>query len=124
MGCCVLIIALVGQLFTLRRKIRIALGLPVNDWYDDAPEPSAWSVWSEKLRGLLRPGFSRAALLGLVFAEITFVIIAAPSGQGLMAEHRRHAREVWEYVSSYQIVSDAKNLWCVVTAPGVAASSG
>ena len=123
MGCCVLIITLVGQLFTLRRKIRIALGAPVNDWYDDTPEPSIWSVWSEKLRRWFRSGFPRAALLGLVFAEVTFAAVAVPSGQSFVAEHRRHVREAWEYVSSYRVLSDAEGLWCRATGQTVPATT-
>ena len=112
MGCCVLIMAFIAQVFALRRKMRQAVGLPVGDWYDDEPQPSAFSVWGEKLRGLLRVGTARAVLATLVFAEVTFAVVAAPGAQGLIAEHRLHARQAWEYVRNSGSYADISALWC------------
>jgi hypothetical protein len=38
-SCCVLVMAFVAQLLALRRKIRQALGVPVDDWYDHRSQP-------------------------------------------------------------------------------------
>jgi hypothetical protein len=112
MACCVLIMAFIAQLFALRRRVRRVLGLPVGDWYDDEPQPSAFSVWGEKLRSLMRKGVARAVLASLVAAEITFVVVAAPGGQGLIAEHRVHARQAWEAVRAFGASVDLSSLWC------------
>ena len=112
MACCVLLMAFVAQLFTLRRKVRQLLGLPVGDWYDDEPQPGLLSVWGGKLRGLLHNSAARAVLATFVFAEITFGVIAAPGGHGLIAEHRLHARQAWEYVRSFGGYADVSSLWC------------
>jgi hypothetical protein len=112
MGCCVLVIALIGQLFALRRKVRQALGLPVGDWYDDAPQPGLFAVWGPRARGLLRSATARAVLTAAVCGELTFVAIAAPGSQGLIAEHRLHARQAWEYVKSFGVYADVRSLWC------------
>jgi hypothetical protein len=113
MACCVLAMAFIAQLFALRRKVRRALGLPVGDWYDeDEPQPGFVAVWGGKLRGLLRNGATRAALIALVLGEITFVAIAAPGPGGLIAEHRSHARAAWEYVQSFGAYIDVSALWC------------
>ena len=123
MACCVLIMAFIAQLFALRRRVRRALGLPVGDWYDDEPQPGLFTVWGEKLSGLLRNGPKRAVLAALVFGEITFVAIAAPGGQGLIAEHRLHARQAWEYVQSFGAYVDVSSLWCA-TAQKAARNDG
>ena len=102
----------VAQLFTLRRRVRRALGLPVGDWYDDEPQPGALAVWAEKLRALMRRGSARAVLASLVAAEITFAVIAAPGAHGLIAEHRIHAREAWEAVRAFGAYVDPSSLWC------------
>ena len=123
MACCVLLMAFVAQLFALRRKLRLILGLPVGDWYDDTPLPSAFSVWGDKLRCLLRNGTARAVLATFVFAEVTFMVIAAPGAHGLIAEHRVHARQAWEYVRSFGAYADVSTLWCATSdaAPGTRA---
>lgn len=115
MACCVLIMAFIAQLFTLRRKIRRVLGLPVGDWCDDEPQPGLFAVWGEKLRRLVRNGAARAVLATLVFVEVTFAVVAAPGGQGLIAEHRLHARQAWEYVQNFGSYAQVSSLWC---APG------
>jgi hypothetical protein len=112
MGCCVLLIALIGQLFALRRKVRQALGLPVGDWYDDEPQPGLFAVWGLRARELLRSAKARAVLAAVVCGELTFVVIAAPGSQGLIAEHRLHARQAWEYVESFGVYTDVRALWC------------
>jgi hypothetical protein len=120
MACCVLIMTFIAQLFALRRRVRRALGLPVGDWYDDEPQPSAFSVWSAKLRGRMRSGAARAVLATLVGAEITFAVVAAPGGQGLVAEHRVHARQAWEAVRAFGAHVDLSSLWCKTPAPALA----
>lgn len=112
MACCVLLMAFIAQLFALRRKVRLMLGLPVGDWDDDTPQPSAFTVWGEKLRGLLRSSTARAVLATFVFAEITFAVIAAPGPNGLIAEHRVHARQAWEYLRGVGHYVDVSALWC------------
>jgi hypothetical protein len=104
--------AFVAQLFTLRRRVRRALGLPVGDWYDDEPQPGVFSVWSEKLRALMRSTTVRAVLGSMLAAEITFMVVAAPGGNGLIAEHRVHARQAWEAVRSFGASVDLSSLWC------------
>ncbi len=104
--------AFIAQLFALRRRVRRFLGLPVGDWYDDEPQPGLFSVWSEKLRALLRNSTARAVMGFLVAAEIAFVVVAAPGGQGLIAEHRIHARQAWEAVRSFGPYVDLASLWC------------
>jgi hypothetical protein len=104
--------AFIAQLFALRRKVRRTLGLPVGDWYDDEPQPGVFAVWGEKLRGILRNRASRAVLAAMVSAEIAFAVIAAPGGQGLIAEHRLHVRQAWEYVRSFGVYADVVSLWC------------
>lgn len=112
MACCVLAMAFIAQLFALRRKARQALGLPVGDWYDDEPQLGFSAVWGEKLRRLLRNGTRRAVLVSLVLGEMTFVAVAAPGKNGLIAEHRAHARAAWEYVQSFGSYVDVSSMWC------------
>lgn len=102
----------IAQLFTLRRRVRRALGLPVGDWYEDEPPRGAFSEWKEKLRTRMRTGPARAVLAALVAAEITFVVIAAPGARGLIAEHRVHARQAWEAVRAFGAYVDPSSLWC------------
>ena len=118
MACCVLIMAFIAQLFTLRRGVRRLLGLPVGDWFDDEPQPGLFAVWGEKLRRLLRNGVARAVLATFVCAELTFAAVAAPGGHGLIAEHRLHARQAWEYVRNFGNYAQVSSLWC---APGAKA---
>ena len=124
MACCVLIMAFVAQLFALRRKVRRFFGLPVGDWYDDEPQPGFIAVWGGKLRALLHNGAARAVLATFVCAEIAFGVIAAPGAHGLIAEHRLHARQAWEYVRSFGGYAEVSSLWCVTNRapPGKAAT--
>jgi hypothetical protein len=117
MACCVLVMAFVAQLFALRRRVRLALGLPVGDWYEDDPQPGIRAVWGPKLRGLLRNSPARVVLVTVAVAEIAFVVVAAPGAQGLIAEHRRHARQAWEYVTSFGVYADVASLWCATSDP-------
>lgn len=113
MACCVLAMAFVAQLFSLRRKVRRALGLPVGDWYDeDVPQPGVIAVWGGKLRGLLHNGAARTILITLVCGEITFLAVAAPGPTGLIAEHRAHLRAAWEYARNFGAQIDVSSLWC------------
>ncbi len=80
MACCVLIMAFIAQLFELRRKVRRALGLPVGDRYDDEPLPGLFSLWVDKLRGVLHSDVTRAVLVGLIFATVAIVVIVVPRG--------------------------------------------
>ena len=112
MACCVLIMAFIAQLFALRRRVRQALGLTVGDWYDEVEQPGVFATLGARARGVLRRGSTRAALAAAVCAELTFVAIAAPGGQGLIAEHRLHARQAWEYVLSVGRYADVSALWC------------
>ncbi len=116
MACCVLLMTFIAQLFTLRRKVRRAFGLPVGDWYDDEPQPGAFSVWGGKLRALAASGAARAVLASLAAAEITFVVLAAPGGQGLIAEHRVHVRQAWEAVRAFGAEVELSSLWCKTAA--------
>ncbi len=88
MACCVLIMAFIARLFSLRRKVRRALGLPVGDWYDDDSSRSAFSIWGEKLRGLLRKGVTHAVLGALVFAGVVLAIVVAAGGGERASGHR------------------------------------
>ena len=102
----------IAQLFTLRRKVRRVLGLPVGDWYDDEPQPGVFSVWGGKLRALAQTGVARTVLASLAAAEITFVVLAAPGGQGSIAEHRVHVRQAWESVRAFGAEVELSSLWC------------
>jgi hypothetical protein len=112
MACCVLIMAFIAQLYSLRRRVRQLLGLPVGDWFDDTPQPGVLSIWGEKLRRLLRNGIARAVLASFVCAEITFAAVAGPGSHGLIAEHRLHARQAWEYVRNFGSYAPVSSLWC------------
>jgi hypothetical protein len=112
MACCVLIMAFIGQLFAIRRWFRRLLGLPVSDWYDDAPQPGLVAVWGLRLRRLLRSGSLRATVVTLACAELSFMAVAAPGGHGLIAEHRLHARQAWEYIQTFGAYAPVASLWC------------
>jgi len=103
---------LIGQLFAVRRKFRQALGLPVADWYDDEPQLGIVAIWGQRARELTRHSKARAVLAALVCAELSFLIIAAPGPQGLIAAHRIHARQAWEYVRNFGAYADPRSLWC------------
>ena len=100
MGCCVLVIALIGQFFAWRRRIRQALGLPVADWDEDVQEPGFTEVWRARVRRLTASAAGRAGLAAVVCAELAFVIVALPGPNGLLAKHREHFREAVAYVAS------------------------
>ena len=117
MACCVLIMAFIAQLFALRRRVRQALGMPVGDWYDEAEQPGVFATLGARARAMLRRGSTRAVLAAAVCAELTFVVIAAPGGQGLIDEHRLHARQAWEYVLSVGRYVDVSALWCTTVRP-------
>ena len=115
MGCCILIMALISQLFALRRRVRQAFGLPVGDWYEEAEQPGLFATLGARARRIARRGSTRAVLVAVVCAELTFAVIAAPGGHGLIAEHRLHARQAWEYARSFGRYADVSALWCTTT---------
>jgi hypothetical protein len=47
-----------------------------------------------------------------MLGEVTFVSIAAPGELGLIAEHRLHVRQAWEYVQSFGAYVDVSSLSC------------
>ena len=100
MGCCVVIIALVAHFFTWRRRIRQFLGLPVALWDDDVVEPRFTEVWRARMRRITGSTAGRAGLAAAVAAELTFIVVALPGPNGLIASHREHFREVVAYMAS------------------------
>jgi hypothetical protein len=100
MGCCVIAIAFIGQIFAWRRRIRHAIGLPVADWDDSEREPGFAEVWRGRLRRITGSTAGRAGVAALVCAEVVFVIVALPGPNGLIAKHREHFREAVAYVAS------------------------
>ena len=107
--------AFIAQLFTLRRRVRQAFGLPVGDWYEEAEQPGLFATLTERARRVVRRGSTRAVLTAAVCAELTFAVIAVPTGHGLIAEHRLHARQAWEYARSIGRYVDVSALWCTTT---------
>ncbi len=132
MACCVLVMAFIGQLFSLRRTIRRALGLPLADWEDEGEaHPGVLAIWSGRARRFLRNGLVQGAVATVACAELTFAVVAVPGGQGVVAEHRQHARQAWEYMRSFGSAVDISSLWCApaagapaAAAPGSAAPAG
>jgi len=112
MGCCVVAIALISQLFALWRKLRSALGFPVREWYDDAPVPTARAIWLGRIRGLTRSTLGRSVLASLVVAELVFVGFALPGPDGLIAQHRQHLRRAADLLIQYGQWPDTQALIC------------
>jgi hypothetical protein len=112
MGCCVIAIALISQFFALRRKTRIALGLPVQEWYDDGPGRSPALVWRERFQAVTSSAAGRSVLATLVLAELTFVAVSLPGTNGLIADHRQHIGQVVEFISKYGQLPDSLALMC------------
>jgi hypothetical protein len=122
MGCCVIVIALISQLFALRRKMRVALGLPVQEWYDEGPGRSPAEVWRERFQAVTSSSAGRSILATLVLAELTFVAVSLPGPNGLVAEHRQHIRQVVEFFSNYGQLPDSLALMCTLD-PGTRITS-
>jgi hypothetical protein len=112
MGCCVVAIALISQLFALWRKLRRALGLPVQEWYDEGPVPTAATIWRGRFRAIFTTTIGRSVLAGLVIAELVFVGIALPGPHGLIAQHRQHIRQAFDLVAKYGQWPDSQSLIC------------
>jgi hypothetical protein len=117
MGCCVLVIALISQLFALRRKIRLALGLPVREWYDDGPQASVGEVWRGRFRTALQSTAARSLFAALVVGELTFAIVAVPDSKSLIAAHRDHLRQAIEFITSYAELPDRNSWFCAPKSP-------
>ena len=100
MGCCVIVIALIGQVFAWRRRIWRAIGLPVSGWDDEEQEPRFAEVWRDRLSRLTSSTAGRAGFAALVCAELAFAVVALPGPNGLIAKHREHFREAVAYVAS------------------------
>jgi hypothetical protein len=114
--------AFIGQLFSLRRSLRKALGLPMGEWEDeDLAHPGFLAVWNNRLRRFLRNSVVQGVVATMACAELTFAMVAVPGGQGVMAEHRQHARQAWEYLRSFGSYADVSTLWC---APDTTRSAG
>jgi hypothetical protein len=113
MGCCIIAIALVSQLFALRRKVWLLLGLPVHEWYDDEPQPSIADVFRGRLKTMLQSTAARSLFAALVVGELTFAFMAVPNSRSIIAEHRDHLRQAIEFVASYAELPDSAALFCV-----------
>jgi hypothetical protein len=112
MGCCVVAIALISQFFALWHKLRRALGLPVREWYDDGPLPTAAMIWRARLRTLTSTTIGRSILAAVVVAELVFLGVALPGPHGLIARHRQHIREAFELVAKYGEWPGSQALFC------------
>lgn len=100
MACCVVLMAVVAHFFAWRRRIRRALGLPVETWDEEGDEPRFTQVWRSRFRTLTRSKRGRAGLSAAVLAELTFLVVALPGPNGLIAAHREHYRELVNFVAS------------------------
>ncbi len=101
MGCCIIAITLISQLFGLWRKVRRMLGLPVREWYDEGPDLTASMIWRRRFRTLTSTTAGLSILAALVVGELAFAAVVLPGSNGSLAEHRQHIREAVELVSKY-----------------------
>jgi hypothetical protein len=120
MGCCVVTIALISQLFALWRKLRRALGLPVREWYEDGPVATSAMIWRGRFRALIGTTRGRSVLAALVVAELTFIALVAPGPHGLIAQHRQHIRQAIEWVVKFGLWPDSRALICRTKSPAAA----
>ena len=114
MACCVMLMAVVAHFFAWRQRIRRALGLP-DPWEEGGDEPRFAQVWRSRFRALTRSKRGRAGLAAAVLAELTFLAVALPGPNGLIAEHREHYREVVNFVASLGRSTEA--VFCGTFAP-------
>jgi hypothetical protein len=112
MGCCIIAITLISQLFGLWRSVRRILGLPVREWYDDGPAVTAAMIWRQRFRSLTGTNAGRSILAAMVVAELTFAVVAFPGPNGYIAQHREHIREAFDLASKYGQWPALKALFC------------
>jgi hypothetical protein len=122
MGCCIVAIALISQLFALWRRCRSLLGLPVREWYDDGPVVTASMIWRQRFQAITGTTAGRSVLAAVVVGELAFAAVILPGADGSFAQHREHIREAVELVSKYGQWPNLKALICR-TQPPVAASA-
>lgn len=121
MGCCVLIITLLSQLFALNRKVRRLLGLSVMHWdEDDAPVPAPRPTWLQRGQAVLASTAGRSFLAALVVGELSFLAIALPGSDGLLARHRHHIQPVVEFFMPSGTRNDAEDQMCRSTPQAIA----
>lgn len=120
MGCCVLIITLLSQLFALNRKVRRLLGLPVMQWdEEDAPAPAPRATWLQRGQAVLASTAGRSILAALVVGELSFLAIALPGPEGLLARHRHHIQPVVEFFMPSGTRYDAEDEMCRSTSQAI-----
>jgi hypothetical protein len=104
--------SVIAQLFTLRRRVRSALDLPVAEWGEEESGPGILEGIAAKLRGLLRQPATRAIMIIAMSTELAFAAVAAPGHESLIDQHRRHLRQAWEYVRAFGSDIDGAAVWC------------
>ena len=100
MACCIVLMAVVSQFFAWRYRIRRALGLPVETWDDEPPSPAFAEVWRARFRRITASTAGRAVLASAALAELTFLAVALPGSDGLIATHREHYRQAVNFAVS------------------------
>ncbi|WP_293849160.1 hypothetical protein [Steroidobacter sp.] len=83
----------------MNRKVRRMLGLRVVEWYEDESEqaPAPRPTWADRGRAILATTAGRSILAAAVVGELTFLAIALPGPDGLLAKHRHHIQPVVEF---------------------------
>ena len=100
MACCVVLMAVLSHFFAWRHRIRRAIGLPVETWDDEPPSPAFAEIWRRRFQHITRSTAGRAVLASAALAELTFLAVALPGANGLIATHREHYRQTVNFVVS------------------------